>query len=473
MSGAAGSALALIAAPGLATAAQGGLRPGTVYNGVIRVEGGQVSLVVGGNALALQTSAPLLDGQAVLAQLLRTPAGLQVRLTLPTPASPGNQTGQGAQPNAAMPAGAPPANPMTPEAQAAAPKPQPQGARTGAPSQRAAAPAPSAAPANKPASMLPNQTTPATPPSPTAADAARLARVTAEVARSLPPETAPERLATLLPRQTPPAEGIVRAALQVLAARDAAGADLATLVRGFALGADRGIIPAQQAAFVLAFEVADPERADAWTPVIRRWLEAASKPLEARLATAVRGGAGAGIDLGQELRSTLIAARGDAALARLLQREGDLDPFRQALDRIVDRLTGTQVNNLRGFDGPYLFAELPGGEAFERAQLHIMGDEASPERRAPSRQVVLDVAMQRLGALWIALSVANTRCQCTLRVADAAVLPEVTAAAPELAAALAEAGYPGAEVRVAGWDGDRVAALAGVLARRDRLDLEA
>ena len=462
MAGGAGPALIALAAAPAATGAQG-LRAGVVYEGTIRIDGNAATLLVGGQALTLKTALSFLDGQRVQAQLVRTPEGLQVRITLPG--------GDAAKPN--IPA---PPLPAAPGNTAAAPKPQPL------PNPLPSAPnaAGLASAANKPMT-LPNAQAPANAPTagsappPTMTDAAQLARVAAEVARSMPQGLEAGRFAGLLPRQLPANDSLVRAAMQVLAARNATGADLAAVGRTMAAAAERGVIRPETAGFVLAFQVSDGGEPEAWLGALRRWVEAAAKPLEARLAAALRGGAeqGRALDLGQDLRSVLMQARADEGIARMLRQDGDLDSFRQALDRTIDRLTGTQAQNLRAFDGPYLFAELPAGERFERAHLHILGDGAAQGKPGSPRQVVLDVSLRRLGDLWLALSVSGPRCQCTVRVANPEMLPEVANAADELAGALRDAGFPSAEVRVMGWDGDRVAALAGVLATRDRLDLEA
>jgi hypothetical protein len=423
VAGGAGAALVALAATPAGTGAQG-LRAGVVYEGTIRVDGNTVSLLIGGQALSLKTALSFINGQRVQAQLVRTPEGMQARITLA-----GGETAAGARPGA-----------------------QPLPNAPNAPN------APSAPAATTNAAQL-----------------AQLSRMAAEVARTMPQGLDAGRLGQLLPRQMPPTDGLVRAAMQVLATREAAGADLAAIGKVFAAAAERGVIPATTAGFVLAFQVTDGDQPEAWLRAIQRWVEAASKPLEARLAAALRGGAAADkpLDLGQELRSVLMQARGDEGLARSIQREGGLDAFRQALDRAVDRLTGAQAQNLRAFDGPYLFAELPGGERFQRAHLHVLGDGGKGKQGGGQRQVVLDVSLRRLGELWLALSVSGPRCQCTVRVADPAILPELTEASADLEASLREAGFPAAEVRVLGWDGDRVAALASVLAIQDRLDLEA
>ena len=79
--------------------------------------------------------------------------------------------------------------------------------------------------------------------------------------------------------------------------------------------------------------------------------------------------------------------------------------------------------------------------------------------------VVLDLSMTRLGDLWIALTIARGRCSCRFRAANPAAVQAIRAERDGLIQALQSAGYPGAQVRVEPWDGDRLGEAAGLMRR--------
>jgi hypothetical protein len=192
--------------------------------------------------------------------------------------------------------------------------------------------------------------------------------------------------------------------------------------------------------------------------------------MEARIALAIATGnfEALGESLRSDLEAQLSDLRRDDALLRFLEGSGQLRTFEQAVDRVLERFTGAQLQNLRSLELPYQFLEVPvaSGSPFDRIQVHFFGEGRG--KRGFSRTdatVVLDLSMTRLGDVWIALSIARGRCTCRFRAANPAAVQAIRTGKDDLVRALAEAGYPGAQVRVEPWNGDRFNEAAALMRR--------
>jgi hypothetical protein len=159
----------------------------------------------------------------------------------------------------------------------------------------------------------------------------------------------------------------------------------------------------------------------------------------------------------------------DPDVARFVAETGQVREFHGAVERVLDRLSGRQLQNLHSVDRSYQFFELPvaGDSPYRHLQVHFFGHEGRGRKRFDPKNatVVLDVSMSRLGDLWINLAIANGRCTCTIRATDQETVDAIESGRDELRRALDGVGYPGAQVRVSLWDGDRFAAATKLIRR--------
>lgn len=313
----------------------------------------------------------------------------------------------------------------------------------------------------------------------------------------------------MLPAHLPANEAAVRLALALFLAEPSTGADLQLIAAVLRQAAEMGVIPTRVAGdflavasqFVAAFErppvssnaargaptagnlrQADRAPVAEETPklqnVLRRVTELATRPTEARVAAAVARGAMDKLldEVREDLRTHLAHIRASGPLSRHLSSTGQLRPFEQAVERVLARQTGVQLLNLRALEGPYVFFEVPFGSdtPIRRAQVHFFGDSERGKPFDPQNaSVMLDLATTMLGDLWISLSVTRGQCVCRFGVCNEAAAKVIKNSSAELVAGLADAGYPGAQMYVVLWDGDRMAETARLMRRFAGLDVRA
>ena len=147
------------------------------------------------------------------------------------------------------------------------------------------------------------------------------------------------------------------------------------------------------------------------------------------------------------------------------------------MGRVAERLTGGQLQNLRGLEQSYVFLELPfqTGAPLRHGQVHLFSDGHGKRRNidANNATVALDLSMTKLGDLWITLRVVNGQCACKFRATSQPVADAIEAASGDLVQALGAAGYPRAMVQVALWDGDRLKRVTLLMRRFSGLDVQA
>jgi len=281
----------------------------------------------------------------------------------------------------------------------------------------------------------------------------------------------------LLPRAMPPTEAAVRHLLSLFTTRQSFADDLGQLVELLHSAAQQGAIPADTAEalnqaigrFLLSGENQSKE-------TLQQLASGSGAALEARLAAAVAAG-----DLDEtlrQLRTTLrwqvAQLRGNTALLRFLQGTRQLDEFQRAVDRVLERLGASQLQNLHGLDTAYLFLELPvmPDSGIEQAQIHFFGEGSGDKKRFDPQNatVVFDLQTTALGSLWINLQTQRGVCACSLRTTNASAQQSLRAAAPDLEAALASAGYEKVRVSISLWEGDRLKAIAQLMRRFGNLD---
>lgn len=204
----------------------------------------------------------------------------------------------------------------------------------------------------------------------------------------------------------------------------------------------------------------------------------AGQAIEARIAMALASG---NLDdlvevLKTDARASLSRLRSNPGLVEFLRRTGQSRNFEQLAERVVERLLGGQLQNLRGLDLPYLFVELPCDPALgiRRAQVHLFhGGRGKGRRDEAALTAVLDVSMTRLGDLWVTVQAAAGRCVCRFEATCKATVEALSAASGELVAGLENAGYASARVEAALWNGDRLRATVALMRRFSGIDVKA
>lgn len=285
--------------------------------------------------------------------------------------------------------------------------------------------------------------------------------------------------AHLVPESLPATEPELRALLALLTSRGTVAEDLqqivATLSRASAAGGLGAELSAELARLV---PLLLPSEADALERFVRQWAAQSTNPLEAKLRRVLEAHQQADLPdmLRHDLRAVLLRLQSDDTLRQYLARRGELAPFAAALGRVLERVVAGQMQNLRTFERPYLFFDLPfPPEApVTRAQVHVFGD--GGRRRGFDRQnasIVLDLSTAHLGDLWIHLAIVSGACTCTIRAARVETVAVLGDETHELGRVLADAGYPDAAVQVAHWNGQRVEETAQLMRRLSRVDVEA
>lgn len=289
----------------------------------------------------------------------------------------------------------------------------------------------------------------------------------------------PDVLQRLLPLGLGLSVDVVRPLVRLLGAPQGFGDDLAAIREGIAQRVAAGTLSADESAALLRLlgEADAPDDAAGFGQRVLWASRQSPGRLEALLAQALeRGRAGAGA-LGEleDLRSRLVELRG--RLGAYPDDGGSLGPLRDAINRVVDRLSGAQVQQSRGGDVAYQFLQAPVGatEGYRHAHLHVFLERrrAGADAEYGQAMVAFDVATTRLGPLWITLSTVRNSCVCTFRSESAQVLDAIRQDAAELEASFRTVGFAGAEVRTAPWHGDRLRELADLMTRLSGLEVNA
>ena len=284
--------------------------------------------------------------------------------------------------------------------------------------------------------------------------------------------------ASLLPAGLPPTAAAVRQLLSLFASRGTLPEDLHALTGLLQQAAEGGALPlAQQQAFAtLAGQFAAGEARE-FLALLRQLNS--GKTLEARLALALQAGQPEAVlqNLQQELRAVLSQLQGREALLAYFQAKGVLRSFQRASQRVLERLTGADLQNLRGLEQRYVFWELPfpPESPLRHAQVHLFQEGGKGRKGSSSNEatIVFDLDTTQLGPLWIALQLHPARCQCTIRATSEAARNALQEDAQELINALEQAGYANARIQTLPWDGDRLRAAAELVARFRGITLEA
>ena len=464
-----------------------GLLPGQQVHAVVQGSSEGLFVQVGGVRIPLGALPQLLAGQTVLLELVRRPQGTQLRVTPQSrvPVDTPTTTGGGARAEATvarsegtrLPPQSETTGRVSPSHSETIGRTTPsQGATTGriTPQPQQPGAGLTRAPAGAVSEALGGSQ------SAEAVSVESLRALIASVLELLDARVPTEIARPLVPAHLPLTQTAVRSLLTVLLVRSTLGDDL-TLIRTLvSQAATAGAAPAGPAeATLAALEQVLASDVSGLGELVRRLVSRAGHSVEGRLAHALETGE---IDdllefVARDLRVQLSRLREDGLLTRFLEERGQLRGFQSAIDRVLERLAGAQVQNLRGGQQAYHFVELPMASdgPITRAQVHFFGEGRGKGRRFDGQDatVVLDVSTTRLGDLWVRLAIAGGRCACGFRTTSEEAARAIEAAAPELVQSLADAGYPGAEVHVAGWDGDRIRETVNLMSRFTGLNVSA
>ena len=289
-----------------------------------------------------------------------------------------------------------------------------------------------------------------------------------------------EQAVALVPRTIANNPAAVRLVLTLLLDREGSDDHAARLARIVQQAVDDGALPEGEVKDLLPLlRAIASARSEQIAPSLRGHAAASQHPLAARLAEAVSKG-------GMQQFLATIAQDAPASLARLVDNEafsefllqsGNAVDFQRGVEHLSDRFAAAQLINARGAEVPYLFLALPMplDAPIRHAHIHVMGEGGGKAQRfdAANATVVLDLSTSALGDLWITLSAVHGACSCWIRARDVDAVTALQEMQGELADRLSRAGYPGANVQTALWDGDRVRELATMMRRFKGLDVEA
>jgi hypothetical protein len=256
---------------------------------------------------------------------------------------------------------------------------------------------------------------------------------------------------------------VVRALLEVLVGGDRIGAQLARVAMLMEAAIAAGSLPAALGDKLRTIiRRLQAETADEFLRVVASVRESLRGRGPEAAHAARRDAAG-----GASLLDDLVSLR-DEVLARIDRTGTPGDAVLKSLDSLIERFEAARLPNIRGFEAPYQFIAIPlsNRTGFERAQVHFFGDESRRGAGEPAHHaVVFDLDLSRLGSLWIVVQASGAGCSCVIRATLDAARRALADAAPSLEDALRSVGYAGASVRAEPWDGDRIAALTGMMGR--------
>ncbi len=278
----------------------------------------------------------------------------------------------------------------------------------------------------------------------------------------------PQQATSLLPTQLPNVESVLRMALQVF--------ELKSKVHD---------------AMKVIAQVADiAEEAQISSPVLKqvlsmvggevKWDDKASViQLLKQLQSQTRG-PGLSISNEMTLEDSLLVLlgklRNDEGLRSLLEVKGMVSNFQQAVDALVEHVSGQHLQNGRSLDVPYAYLTIPFPEGADivEAQIHFVGDGQGENEwdEAGHGQIVLDLSTTRLGELWIHVSHRVEGCVCQFSVETEAIATTINDSASVLRERLEEQGFERVNVIASVRSKDRLEALADVLQRFSGLDLQ-
>jgi len=210
---------------------------------------------------------------------------------------------------------------------------------------------------------------------------------------------------------------------------------------------------------------------------LRQAAERAGKSMEGHVARVLAGGRPEDLALfaKQDVRGIVAQLRQDPDLKAFLQKEGSLESFTAKAGAVTERLTAENIQNLKGNEQAYRFFELPAAPAagLFRAQFHVMGEpgKRSYAEDGAGASVAFDLGLSNLGDMWIHLRAIGSTCTCRFLAASPEAVDALSGERDQLVAALQTAGFRAASVTVEPWDGNRMRELIAILRPPGALDV--
>ncbi len=297
-----------------------------------------------------------------------------------------------------------------------------------------------------------------------------LASMLASVLEGMGADIAPDLAAQFLPSAMPPLDSAIRQILSLFIGRNVMGSDLQEIANAINQASEAGILAPGQAqdisSLLARLLVTNPSQLQ---EAMSQIAGTSAGGVEARIALALAAGTLGRLagQLKNDLRTQLVRLKNNESLLRFLDGTGQASRFMEAIDGVLDRLAGIQLQNIRGLEQPYVFFEVPfgPGSGLKRAQVHVFGDGKGRRFDPKNASLALDISTTVLGDLWIHIQVVHGRLTCRFKASNESAVAEIEREADELVKSLAEAGYPGAKITATHWDGNRLNE-AGALMRR-------
>jgi hypothetical protein len=305
-----------------------------------------------------------------------------------------------------------------------------------------------------------------------------LEAVVARVLEGLGVPRQAESPSAIVPRALPLTDAAIRSVLSLYTERAATSEDLRVIAGLISQAAADGALPAEAAREASALITRYlPREADDIMPALEHL--ARNIPSEARIALAAAAGRFESLaeTARTDLGALLSQLRSSDGLTAYLQGKGQLHQFQSAVDRVVDRISAGQLQNLHRLDQPYVFAEIPfpADGPVREARVHFFHEGHGGQHAFEGRNasVTLDLSTTKLGDLWITLQLAEGHCSCRFGATSEAAVTAIEGGQDDLLRALERAGYARATVHVALWDGDRLRETARLMRRFAGIDVKA
>lgn len=312
-----------------------------------------------------------------------------------------------------------------------------------------------------------------------AASAGSLPQVVANVLESLSALGAAEDAAHVVHPLMPANEAAVRNVLSLFLSDGRTGSDLQLLQGLFGDAAQAGALSQRIAdSFALLVSVLVFAGGRDLRAVLNQWRRV-GRTVEGKLALAAQSGRLDEIlaETDIDLRGLLMRVRHEESFMRFLRGQGRFREFQETADRVLERLTGAGLQNLRSLEQPYLFLEVPVVEdtGLHRLQVHFMGERGARGKRFDPENctVAIDVSLSQLGELWIVLKLIDGECSCLVRAVDSESLEALREEEQGFVESLKAAGLKGAHVRFGIWEGNRLREVGRFVHQHAGMDMRA
>lgn len=282
---------------------------------------------------------------------------------------------------------------------------------------------------------------------------------------------------TFIPAHLPQTTQALQQLFTLFLSRGSLGSDMeqiaALLAQASSQGALSGELATRFSAWVAQFATME---ATGFKSILEQL--SSKRSLEARLALALKANTvNASLEsLSQDIRIQLAQLREQEPLRAWLRENGQLRQLDDAVQRVLNRLSGEQFQNLRSLEKPYVFVEfpLPAGGDLRFAQVHFFGEGRTKGNPFDQHNalVAIDLNTTQLGDLWITLQMTAGHCTCHFKATTPEIVQTIKDASVELAGALDNAGYPDAHIAASLWDGDRIRAAAAMMRRFSGIDVK-